>query len=60
MTDSIFKELTPEEEVEYRQWARSNFDVNETKINHLWHPVVQDECKKMIGEHKQAQNEKNT
>lgn len=40
---ALFKELTAEEEVEFRQWARDNHKPLQP-ISNLWHPVVQDEC----------------
>lgn len=40
--DNMFRELTPDEENEFRQWARDNYDPD-TKVNPLWHPVVRDE-----------------
>jgi len=43
----FFKELTDEEEVEYREWARNNYEVGEL-INSCWHPIVIDECFAMV------------
>ena len=43
---NLFKTLTPEEEVEYRTWARETYDPT-TEINQLWHPVTREECKQM-------------
>ena len=40
---TLFRELTPEEETEYRRWARDNYKPG-TEINGVWHPIVQDEC----------------
>jgi hypothetical protein len=42
----LFKNLTPDEEAEFRQWARANYKPF-AQINGVWHPVVQDECTKM-------------
>ena len=42
----LFKDLLPEEESEFRQWARNNY-VCFSNISGIWHPVVQDECRKM-------------
>ena len=42
----IFRSLTDEEEKEFRQWARDNY-VKYEVIKGVWHPVVQDECKKI-------------
>ncbi len=49
MDDKFFKTLTPEEIVEYKQWARDNFKVDEL-INQAWHPVLRAECQLMIDE----------
>ena len=43
---NLFKQLSPEEEAEYRQWARENYRPFEP-IKGIWHPVVQDECRRM-------------
>ena len=42
----LFKELTSEEEKEFREWARKNY-VPFSEINGVWHPTVQDECAKI-------------
>jgi hypothetical protein len=47
----IWRILDNKEEAIYRKWARSNFNPAEDAINNLWHPVVKDECLKMIKEH---------
>ena len=46
---NLFKELTAEEEIEFRQWARDNY-ICFSDISGIWHTVVQDECQKMNGE----------
>lgn len=38
-----FRELTPEEKLEFRQWARNNYEPM-SDVNPLWHPVVRGEC----------------
>jgi hypothetical protein len=42
----LFKELTPEEEFAYREWARMNYTAFDP-IKGVWHWVVQDECVKI-------------
>lgn len=42
----LWRELTQEEERQFRQWARENYKPL-SEINGLWHPVIQDECKKI-------------
>ena len=42
----LFRELTAKEEREFRQWARDNYQAFEP-ISGVWHPVVQDECRKI-------------
>jgi len=39
----LFRDLNPEEEEQYRQWARDNYKPF-SEISGLWHPAVQDEC----------------
>jgi hypothetical protein len=43
----IFRELSPEEEVKFRQWAQKNFDP-ERKVEEVWHPVIRDEWTKLL------------
>ena len=45
----MFRFLTKEEEVTFRLWARNNYTPF-TEISKLWHPVVQDECRRMCEE----------
>ena len=40
---SLHRELTAEEEVEFRGWARENYRPGEP-IDPMWHPVVKEEC----------------
>jgi hypothetical protein len=47
--EGIWRVLSPEEEIEFRQWARNNYTKGFT-INSIWHPVVRDECNKMNNE----------
>lgn len=44
--ESIFRQLSEEEEKKYRDWAWSNY-VPLHPIKGIWHPVVQEECVKM-------------
>ena len=44
-TLSLYRELDTEEEKEFRQWARDNFDIK--SVNTAWHPVVRDEWEKI-------------
>lgn len=43
MKKRLFRDLTPEEEISFRQWARNNYRPG-SDIYGLWHPVIQDEC----------------
>jgi hypothetical protein len=45
----MFRELSPEEELEFRQWARDNHKPNEP-INPLWHPIIRQECSRIDDE----------
>lgn len=48
MTDyKFFRDLSPEEEKEFRQWARSNYVIGDP-IDSSWHPVTVDECMSML------------
>jgi hypothetical protein len=42
----LFQDLTPEQEKIFRQWARDNYKAL-SPIAGIWHPVVQDECRKI-------------
>ena len=42
----MFRKLTPEEEIAFKQWARENY-VPFSEIKGIWHPVIQDECVKI-------------
>lgn len=39
----LWRELSKEEEGEFRQWARDNWEIGD-ELNPMWHPVVRDEC----------------
>jgi hypothetical protein len=45
----MFRDLSDEEATEFRQWTRNNYKRGDA-INPTWHPVTQDECKKMNDE----------
>ena len=40
---NLFRKLSPEEEKEFRQWAKDNY-IPFTEILSIWHPIVQQEC----------------
>tara|TARA_R100000789_G_scaffold14798_1_gene18366 strand:+ start:599 stop:892 length:294 start_codon:yes stop_codon:yes gene_type:complete len=40
---NIFRKLNKKEEQEFKQWARDNY-IPGTKVNEVYHPVVQQEC----------------
>ena len=40
----LFLDLSKEQELEFRQWARDNY-IAFTPIKGIWHPVIQDECR---------------
>lgn len=42
----FFRKLSSEEEADFRKWARDTYKPF-SDISGIWHPVVQDECKKM-------------
>jgi endonuclease III-like uncharacterized protein len=45
----MFRFLSKDEEITFRRWARDNYTPF-TEISELWHPVVQEECRKMCEE----------
>jgi hypothetical protein len=45
----MFRELDDAERQIFKNWARRNYSPGE-EINPLWHPVVRDECLRMIAE----------
>lgn len=53
ITNNMHRILTPEEELEFRKWARDNYKVHET-IQGSWHPIIVDECNKMVQEYYQS------
>lgn len=42
----LFCHLSPARETEFRKWARDNYRRFDP-ISGVWHPVVQDECRKI-------------
>ena len=42
----LFRDLNEDEQVEFRQWARDNYEPF-TEINVAWHPIVREECAKI-------------
>ena len=42
----LFRELSEGDVVQFRAWARNNYEPL-TPIKGIWHPVVQEECTKM-------------
>lgn len=48
MPDSFFRQLTPDEEQVFRQWARDNYSAEELPEGFsVFHPVVRDEWRKL-------------
>lgn len=48
---NYFRQLSPEEAIEFRQWARDNFSPKTDKIMYgVWHPEVCHECEVMLTE----------
>lgn len=40
----MFRELSPAEVAEFKQWARDNFTAGDTIEASIWHPVIVAEC----------------
>jgi len=49
-SSALFRDLPPKEEEEFRKWARNKWTPSQ-KINMVWHPVVRQECAKILDEH---------
>lgn len=39
----MFRDLSPDEEASFKNWARENYKPYE-EIKGIWHPIVQAEC----------------
>jgi len=46
MSDGFFRNLSEEDEGEFRQWARDNYNAG-GEVSGLWHPVIRDECRRI-------------
>lgn len=44
MKANFFRDLSPEEVTEFKEWARLEYTPGE-EIRNIWHPVVQHECR---------------
>jgi len=53
----LHRDLAAEEEKEFRDWARENWELSEP-VNPVWHPTVVQECAKMLDEHIRANTRK--
>lgn len=40
----MFRELSQQEEDEFRQWARDNYEPFSAIKEGIWHPIVVEEC----------------
>jgi hypothetical protein len=49
-TNPLFRSLSDEEEIPFRQWARNNYVPDFSFIEEISHPIVQDECRKIHAE----------
>jgi len=49
----IYRQLSPAEEKEFREWARKNWKPGKESSG-AWHPVVVDEWTKLAWEYRQA------
>tara|TARA_R110002051_G_scaffold243408_1_gene303437 strand:+ start:82 stop:345 length:264 start_codon:yes stop_codon:yes gene_type:complete len=47
--NTLFQELSPEQEQAFRKWARENYEALD-HIKDIWHPSVRDECNKINNE----------
>ena len=42
----MFRTLSEEEEKDFRKWARDYY-IPKSPISEIWHPVCQEECRRM-------------
>jgi hypothetical protein len=54
---NMFRELSPEEEAELRQWARDHHHPGEEIREGIWHPIVVAECMRIDNEEISAMRE---
>ena len=47
---NLHRPLTEDEKPEFRQWAKDNWNAGD-KVKSVWHPVVQEECAKILEKH---------
>ena len=52
---NLHRKLTPSEELEFRKWARDNYEMD-TKIEISWHPIVINEIGVMYKERYISEN----
>tara|TARA_R110002020_G_scaffold75827_8_gene192666 strand:+ start:1620 stop:1940 length:321 start_codon:yes stop_codon:yes gene_type:complete len=57
MKSSIFRKLSNKEAQKFQEWAQENWKVGD-KVRSIWHPVVQEECAKILDEHIRANTKK--
>ena len=46
IVDNMYRDLSDEAKVRFRQWARNNHQAGQD-INCTWHPIIRDECRLM-------------
>tara|TARA_R110002020_G_scaffold173946_3_gene364945 strand:- start:832 stop:1218 length:387 start_codon:yes stop_codon:yes gene_type:complete len=54
---SFFRELSKKEEPEFRKWAHDNWTVGAPIVS-VWHPIVIQECAKILEKHIRANTKK--
>ena len=56
---NMFRTLNEQDEKEFREWARKNYTAFEP-IKGIWHPVIQDECRKINSAARSMKKQANT
>jgi hypothetical protein len=56
---NLHRNLTEEEEKDFRKWARENYVPGQTEISSVWHPVVIHEIGVMHLEKYELQKQEN-
>ena len=50
----MHRKLNEKEEIEFKDWARQNYNPIRDDINYLWHPVIIAECMEIDKEYAES------
>jgi|TARA_R100001086_G_scaffold245654_1_gene176832 hypothetical protein len=54
---NLFRNLSTEEKIEFKKWARNNWTVGDPIVS-VWHPIVIQECARILERHIRANTKK--